>query len=42
MSVDKPAPPKLDVDAYLSEALTVTPAELHPFFQSFRDLHNRK
>ncbi|TCD62542.1 26S proteasome regulatory subunit [Steccherinum ochraceum] len=39
MAVDKP---KIDVDAYLSEALTATPPELHPFFHSFKDLHNRK
>ncbi|KAH8101243.1 hypothetical protein BXZ70DRAFT_935119 [Cristinia sonorae] len=42
MAVDKPAHPKLDVDAYLSEALTATPPELHPFFESFKDLHSRK
>ena len=42
MAVDKPAPPKLDVDVYLSQALAATPAELHPFFQSFKDLHSRK
>ena len=42
MSVDKPKPPKLNVDEYLTTALAATPAELHPFFESFRTLHERK
>ncbi|KAI0078421.1 hypothetical protein K474DRAFT_1594086 [Panus rudis PR-1116 ss-1] len=40
MAVDNT--PKLDVEAYLSAALSATPAELHPFFHSFLDLHKRK
>lgn len=42
MSVDRPKPPKLNVDEYLTTALVATPAELHPFFESFRTLHERK
>ena len=42
MTVDKPAPPKLDVDEYLTSALSVTPAGLHPYFTAFKDLHSRK
>jgi hypothetical protein len=42
MAVDAPKPPKLDVDEYLSTALTSTPAELHPFFEAFKNLHRRK
>jgi 26S proteasome regulatory subunit N9 len=42
MAVDKPKAPKLDVDEYLTTALSATPAELHPFFESFRSLHSRK
>lgn len=38
----KPAPPKLDVDEYLTSALSATPAELHPYFTAFKDLHSRK
>ncbi|KAF8508082.1 hypothetical protein JB92DRAFT_3145169 [Gautieria morchelliformis] len=40
MQVDKP--PKLDVDAYLSTALSTAPVELHAFIESFRNLHRRK
>ncbi|KAI5119270.1 hypothetical protein M0805_007272 [Coniferiporia weirii] len=40
MAVDKP--PKLNVDEYLTTALSVSPHELHPFFESFRTLHERK
>ncbi|EPQ55610.1 hypothetical protein GLOTRDRAFT_75751 [Gloeophyllum trabeum ATCC 11539] len=36
------ARPKLDVEEYLTTALSATPQELHPFFESFRNLHNRK
>ncbi|GJE89121.1 PCI-domain-containing protein [Phanerochaete sordida] len=39
ISVDRP---KLDVDEYLTSALSATPAELHPFFTAFKDLHSRK
>ena len=42
MAVDRPAAPKLDVDEYLTSALSATPAELHPFFSAFKDLHSRK
>lgn len=42
MAVDKPKAPKLDVEEYLTTALSATPAELHPFFESFRTLHSRK
>lgn len=42
MAVDKPAAPKLDVDEYLTSALSATPAELHPFLSAFKDLHSRK
>lgn len=39
---EKPKQPKLDVEEYLTSALSATPPELHPFFESFRDLHSRK
>ncbi|KAI0789255.1 hypothetical protein C8Q75DRAFT_793487 [Abortiporus biennis] len=39
---DKQKAPKLDVETYLTTALSATPAELHPFFQAFLDLHSRK
>lgn len=42
MAVDKPKQPKLDVDQYLSTAISSTPADLHPYFDSFQDLHSRK
>ncbi|KAI0053498.1 hypothetical protein FA95DRAFT_1481942 [Auriscalpium vulgare] len=42
MSVDKPKPPKLDVEEYLTTAIAATPPELHPFFESFGTLHSRK
>jgi len=42
MAVDKPKAPKLDVEEYLTTAISATPAELHPFFESFRTLHSRK
>ncbi|KAI0035539.1 hypothetical protein K488DRAFT_43074 [Vararia minispora EC-137] len=34
--------PKLDVEGYLTTALSSTPQELHQFFQSFLELHSRK
>jgi hypothetical protein len=34
--------PKLDVEEYLTAALSSTPPELHAFFQSFLELHSRK
>lgn len=42
MAVDKPKQPKLNVEEYLTTALSATPAELHPFFQAFQDLHSRR
>ncbi|KAA1466869.1 hypothetical protein DENSPDRAFT_831776 [Dentipellis sp. KUC8613] len=42
MAVDKPRQPKLNVEEYLTTALSATPAELHPFFQAFQDLHSRR
>jgi len=42
MAVDKPKQPKLDVDEYLSTAISATPTDLHPYFESFQDLHSRK
>lgn len=33
---------KLNVDAYLTEALSAAPQELQPYFESFRTLHQRK
>ena len=40
--VDKPKQPKLDVEQYLSTAISATPADLHPYFDSFQSLHSRK
>ncbi|EIN05732.1 PCI-domain-containing protein [Punctularia strigosozonata HHB-11173 SS5] len=42
MAVDAPKPPKLDIDQFFATALSATPAELHPYFESFRTLHQRK
>jgi len=42
MAVDKPKQPKLDVDQYLSTAISATPTELHPYFESFQELHSRR
>lgn len=42
MTVDRPVRPKLDVDEYLTSALSATPAELHTYFTQFKDLHSRK
>ena len=42
MAIDKPKAPKLDIDEYLTLAISGTPAELHPFFESFRNLYSRK
>ncbi len=39
MAVDNP---KIDVDEFLTLAVSETPQELHPFFESFRTLHSRK
>lgn len=35
-------PVKIDVEQYLSAALSGTPQELHPFFESFRTLYQRR
>ena len=40
MAIDKPE--KLDVETYLTTALSATPQELHPFFEAFQSLHQRK
>lgn len=40
--VEKPKQPKLDVDQYLSTAISATPADLHPYFESFQNLYSRK
>src|SRR5688500_10710396 len=33
---------KLDVDSYLATAASSAPSDLHPFFEKFRKLHDRK
>ena len=40
MPVD-PKPYKLNLDEFIASA-TSTPAELHPFFDAFRTLYNKK
>ena len=40
--VDKQKQPKLDVEKYLSTAISATPGDLHHYFESFEDLHSRK
>ncbi|KAF9791981.1 hypothetical protein BJ322DRAFT_1026512 [Thelephora terrestris] len=42
MAVDKSKQPKLDVDKYLSTAISATPADLHHYFESFQNLYSRK
>jgi hypothetical protein len=44
MAVDPPKPPpfKLDLDNFIATALSATPQEIHPFFESFRSLYNKK
>ncbi|KAI3603904.1 proteasome regulatory particle subunit [Moniliophthora roreri] len=44
MSVDptKSVVSKLVLDQFISEALSGTPSELHPFFESFKTLHTKK
>jgi len=37
-----PAPPKLVLDEFVALALSNTPADLHPFFESFRTLYTKK
>ncbi|PPQ82776.1 hypothetical protein CVT25_009271 [Psilocybe cyanescens] len=38
----QPTPPKLVLDDFIAGALAHTPAELHPFFESFKALYTRK
>ena len=40
MAVDKPE--KLDVDRYLTTIVSTAPHDLHPYFEQFRNLHQRK
>jgi 26S proteasome regulatory subunit N9 len=42
MAVDAPRAPKFDIDEFSITALSTTPSELHPFFESFRHLYSRK
>ncbi|RXW22104.1 hypothetical protein EST38_g3730 [Candolleomyces aberdarensis] len=35
-------PQKLNLDEFIGTALSATPAELHPYFESFRNLYSRK
>ncbi|TFK26919.1 proteasome 26S subunit [Coprinopsis marcescibilis] len=35
-------PPKLILDEFIGTALSATPSELHPYFESFRTLYTRK
>jgi hypothetical protein len=37
-----PQPSKLVLDDFIATALSATPPELHPFFESFRSLYTRK
>ncbi|KAI0270670.1 hypothetical protein BC834DRAFT_1011448 [Gloeopeniophorella convolvens] len=39
---ERPKPPKLNVEEYLTTAVSATPADLHPYFEAFQDLHSRK
>lgn len=41
-NADKSKQPKLDVDKYLSTAISATPADLHPYFESFQNLHSKR
>ncbi|KAH7924999.1 hypothetical protein BV22DRAFT_1034510 [Leucogyrophana mollusca] len=43
MPVDTPKPPpKLELDEFIATALSATPPDLHPFFESFSKLYTRK
>jgi 26S proteasome regulatory subunit N9 len=42
MAVDPPKPFKLNLDDFIATALSATPSELHPFFDNFRVLYNKK
>lgn len=37
-----PTPPKLVLDDFIATALSATPRELHPYFESFKSLYTRK
>jgi len=37
-----PTPPKLVLDEFIATALSATPRELHPYFESFKTLYSRK
>ncbi|KAF5329471.1 hypothetical protein D9619_009297 [Psilocybe cf. subviscida] len=37
-----PAPPKLELDTFISTAISSTPPVLHPFFEAFRTQYTRK
>ncbi|KAI0246668.1 hypothetical protein BJV78DRAFT_1252599 [Lactifluus subvellereus] len=41
-SSNRSKPPKLDVEEYLTTAISATPSDLHPFFESFQNLYSRK
>jgi 26S proteasome regulatory subunit N9 len=41
MALDTPKP-KLELDEFTAAAISATPPELHPYFESFRTLHRRK
>ncbi|KAF9522638.1 hypothetical protein CPB83DRAFT_864206 [Crepidotus variabilis] len=41
MSEPQP-PPKLVLDEFIGSALSATPTELHPYFESFKSLYTRK
>ncbi|KAI0297985.1 hypothetical protein BC826DRAFT_1000114 [Russula brevipes] len=41
-SSDRPRPAKLNVEEYLTTAISATPSDLHPFFEAFQNLHSRK
>ncbi len=42
MAIEKSKAPKLDVDEFLTLAISETPQELHAFFESFQSLYSRK
>jgi len=42
MAIDAPKAPKLDIEEFTITAFSATPPDLHPFFDSFRNLYNRR
>ncbi|KAJ7273374.1 hypothetical protein C8J57DRAFT_1129200 [Mycena rebaudengoi] len=42
MAVDAPKPYKLNLDTFIATAVSQTPQDLHPFFDAFRVLYNKK